>query len=90
MNDDLIRKIQDIFINWNPLGEKSKSINDLDDYYTEVVDILFELNNKSTKPKIQKTIQDILNEAFDLSLSFDECNESALLVGKAIIEIGLD
>ncbi len=90
MKESLIQKVQDILVNWDPIGERSVYVKDLDNYYIEVVDILCELNNKSPVSKIQKVVQEMLNEALDLSLTIEECSESATQIKNAIIEHGLD
>jgi len=72
-----IQKTMEVLSDWNPLGDRADLVKDLDNYRTEAIDILFHmgLGGSSTDPGI--VIRDILNEAFDLSLSLDECSSVA-------------
>ena len=65
-----------------PLGNKADSIKDLDNYRTEAIDILFNLDLRGPKTAPARIIRDVLNQAFDLSLSLEECME----VGRKILE----
>ena len=53
MNEEHIQKIKEILTQWNPLGEQANQISDLNDYETEAVDIIFnidvEVDFKKTK-----------------------------------------
>jgi len=40
MNQYQIDKIKEILIKWNPLGEHSRQIHDLNNYNTEAIDII--------------------------------------------------
>lgn len=46
MDDELIEKVKLILTEWNPLGDQASQIDDLDNYETEAIDILFYLNKK--------------------------------------------
>ena len=43
MNEEHIRKVKRLLTSWNPLGERSNQISDLNEYETEAVDILFHI-----------------------------------------------
>jgi hypothetical protein len=72
--EEHIQKTMQILTNWNPLGDKANLIKDLDNYRTEAIDILFHIDSffMSSDPSI--VVRDILNQAFDLALSRDECS----------------
>ena len=72
-----IRQIADILMQWNPLGERAKSIPDLDGYRTEAEDIAFGLNFTMQKTSLISMTRDVLNDAFDLNLSLDDCRDAA-------------
>ncbi len=83
-SDKETKKVQAILTAWDPLGSRSKSIADLDDYFTEANDILFHIEMGLNFPKVgpsQKRvvniIKSILNEAFDLSLTDADCQKPA-------------
>ncbi|MHC1599423.1 MAG: hypothetical protein ACXQS5_01165 [Candidatus Methanospirareceae archaeon] len=77
MEEKKIREVMKILNAWNPLGERASTIQDLEGYRTEAIDILFHVNSKSSESHIQKVVLKVLNEAFDLSLSRDECIDPA-------------
>jgi len=63
----------DLLTTWNPLGDKAKTIRDLDDNRTEAIDILFNLQLADPTANPARIVQKVLNQAFDLSLSLEEC-----------------
>ena len=81
MNQDTIEQFKAILKKWNPLGTAENNITDLNDYETEVDDIIFNLEieynfpEKSiTKKQLSKIIKEVLNEAFNLHLTHPECD----------------
>lgn len=77
MNDEKVEAVSKILSEWNPLGDEAKNISDLDEYRTEASDILFNIEMSFNK-KINLTniVKTVLNQAFDLNLNNDECNEA--------------
>ena len=71
--EEKIRKTMDLLTTWNPLGDKAKTIRDLDDNRTEAIDILFNLQLADPTANPARIVQKVLNQAFDLSLSLEEC-----------------
>ena len=68
-----IEEVAKILIKWNPLGDDAKTIKDLDGYKTEATDIIFHLNVDKNRTNAVNVIMEVLNQAFDLSLSIKEC-----------------
>jgi len=70
-----------ILTDWNPLGSRASTISDLDNYRTEAIDILchFDLNKANT----EIIVREVINQAFDLSLSARDCAS----VGRKIQEL---
>ena len=62
-----------ILTKWDPLGERSAEIEDLDNYRTEAQDILFHLKFNLRGHSPVRIVQDVLNQAFHLSLTTEEC-----------------
>jgi hypothetical protein len=77
MEDYEISEVAKILSEWNPLGDDAGSVNDLDGYKTESVDILFELEMSGMNPSISKMVAQVLNEAFDIELTENECSDAA-------------
>jgi hypothetical protein len=71
--EEKIRKTMDLLTTWNPLGDKAKTIWDLDNYRTEAIDILFNLQLADPSANPARIVQKVLNQAFDLSLSLEDC-----------------
>jgi len=71
--EEHIQKVMQLLVAWNPLGDRVNSIEKLDDYRTEAIDILFHLSLNGPNASPARIVQDVLNEAFDLSLSLEEC-----------------
>ena len=72
-----IDKVMHILTQWDPLGDKASTVRDLDNYKTEAIDILFHIDLGGSKNNPARVIRDILNEAFDLELSLDDCLDAA-------------
>ena len=71
IEDELIQKVMRILTEWNPLGPRASTISDLENYRTEAIDILFNLELNRTKPAM--IVREVINQAFDLSLSAADC-----------------
>ncbi|MBW2039999.1 MAG: DUF1871 family protein [Deltaproteobacteria bacterium] len=83
IKEEHIRKVMDLLTAWNPLGNRADTIEDLDNYRTEAIDILFHLGLSGRKTSPARIVRGVLNEAFDLSLSLEECMD----VGREISTI---
>jgi hypothetical protein len=68
---DQIQKVMELLTEWNPLGPRASTISDLDNYRTEAIDILFNLSLNKSNPAI--IVQQVINQAFNLSLSVADC-----------------
>ena len=83
-----------ILIEWNPLGEMVKRIPDLDNYEPEANDICYffddDLQFPRLKDKRKKTllvVRTIINEAFKLDLTNDECIDASDKIYKILSNI---
>jgi hypothetical protein len=72
-----IDKVMHILTQWNPLGDKASAVHDLDNYKTEAIDILFHIGLGGSRNSPARVIRDVLNEAFDLEMSLDDCLDAA-------------
>ena len=82
MKDYQIEEVARILNKWNPLGDDAKRVSDLDGYRTEASDIIFHL--EISKANVRDIVQQILNQAFDLSLTKEECSEPANEIMKVL------
>ena len=60
-------------VKWNPLGDDAKKIKDLDGYRTEAIEIIFNLKINKSKASAENSVMGVLNQAFDLYLTKNEC-----------------
>ena len=86
MKEELIDQIASILEKWNPLGEKASSIPDLDGYRVEAIDILSTINIISGSNKVERAINQVLAQAFDLELDKSELSRIAMEVKNTIDE----
>ena len=75
MDEMQIAKVAEILSEWNPLGTKARTIPDLGGYRTEAIDIIATLHLPYRGAKEGSAVRDVLNQAFHLSLSEEECAE---------------
>ena len=73
MNKEHIAKVKVLLSEWNPLGNKSVQINDLNNYEIEAIDILWHLKKKNTVSQISKMIDTVLNQAFGIHVDPVKC-----------------
>jgi ribosome maturation factor RimP len=81
IQNEQIQKVMQVLTEWNPLGPRASTISDLNNYRTEAIDILFNLNLNKNNPAV--IVQQVINQAFDLSLSVADCAR----VGRKIQEL---
>lgn len=86
MDDELIKKVQEILTNWNPLGERANTIPGLNNYEVEAIDILFHTHRHNSIDRVTTLTRDIINEAFKLQLTREEAKPYARKIYKAIKE----
>ena len=77
MNEDHINKIKQILTDWNPLGEKASQIEDLENYETEAIDILFYIDRKTSTDRINRIMTQVLSEAFGVYVELTESKKYA-------------
>jgi len=78
MEDYEISEVAKILSEWNPIGDDAGRVNDLDGYKTESADIIFELEMSGmSNARVKKVVMQVLNEAFDIELTENECSDAA-------------
>jgi hypothetical protein len=68
-----ISKVAAVLAEWNPLGSRADTVSDLDGYRIEAIDIIMALGVFRSFDAPEKTVCNILNQAFDLSLKPTDC-----------------
>ena len=84
IQNEQIQKVMEVLTEWNPLGPRASTISDLDNYKTEAIDILFNLNLSKNNPAV--IVQQVINQNFDLSLSVADCASVGRKIQKVIKE----
>ncbi len=77
MEDYKVSEVANILNEWNPLGDDSVFVKDLDGYKAESIDILFHIQARNSQSGIERTVMEVLNEAFEIELSRSECADAA-------------
>ena len=73
MEDYEIDEVAKILTEWNPLGDDAKKIKDLNGYRTEAIDIIFNLKINKNRANAKNIVMEVLNQAFNLNLTENEC-----------------
>ncbi len=73
MKDYETEEVAKILTEWNPLGDDAKKIKDLNGYRTEAMDIISSLEIYKNRMSAKNIIREVLNQAFDLHLTENEC-----------------
>ena len=86
MNEEKITAVASVLAQWHPLGEGARDVADLDGYRVEAADIIFGLKVRGNSVKPERLVMEVLNQAFDLSLTPQSCivpaQEIAAVLGK--------
>ena len=83
MDEQEILKVANVLDAWNPLGDRAIKIADLDGYRAESIEIIYNSGlRKNTKTS--EIIMEVINEAFDLSLSESDCAEAATKINEIL------
>jgi hypothetical protein len=77
MEDYQISEVAKILNELNPLGDEAEMVQDLDGYKTESIDMLFHIKMSNGKAGVEKVVMQVLNEAFDIELTRNECSDTA-------------
>jgi hypothetical protein len=77
---EILKEIMKVLNDWNPLGNQAKSIPDLNEYESEANDIIYFYDDdlqfpkyKDKRTKVLKVVRAIINEAFNLNMTEEEC-----------------
>ena len=76
MDEQQILKVASVLNTWNPLGDRAIKIADLDGYRAEAIEIIYNSGIRKNA-KTSELIMEVINEAFDLSLTESDCFEPA-------------
>ena len=84
MEEYEISEVAQILNEWNPLGDKAVNVPDLDGYRSESIDILFHLESASGKTVVENIVMQVLNEAFNIDLTKNDCSDAASKISRIL------
>ena len=88
MEEHEIKQVAKILADWNPLGARAARVRDLDGYRTEAIDIICGMQLRAGKTSIESVIMQVLNGAFGLSLTKENCLAAAAQIRQALEQHG--
>ena len=86
MDDEQIEKIKLILTDWNPLGDQASKVDDLNNYETEAIDILFHIDKKSSINRINKIMTEVISQAFGVYHDLEDTIKYAEKIRKILSE----
>jgi len=78
MNESDIKAVASALNQWNPLGDNSVKIKDLNGYHTEALDIISALSLFTRLGSTADVINRVLSEAFELPLDENSIKNAAV------------
>jgi len=76
MNEEQIVKVANVLEEWNPLGEAANTVEQLDGYRYEAIDIISTIKIVNSPGKIKESIEQVLTQAFNIDLDKDKLDEA--------------
>ena len=76
MNEELIIQVANVLEEWNPLGEAANTVEQLDGYRYEAIDIISAIRIVNGPDKIKESIEQVLTQAFNIDLNKAKLEEA--------------
>ncbi len=76
MNEEQIVKVANILEEWNPLGEAANTVEQLDGYRHEAIDIISTIKIVNSPGIIKESIEQVLTQAFNIDLDKGKLDET--------------
>ena len=76
MSEKEIINVANILEEWNPLGENANTIEGLEGYRYEAIDIISSSRILSKTQNIKESIEKVLTQAFSIELNEQQLNEA--------------
>ena len=88
MDEAQITMVAEVLAEWNPLGVEARNISDLDGYRTEAIDMIATFHEALIGASEESRLMNVLNQAFELSLSENDCAEATRKIALILKEQG--
>ena len=69
MRDDQIAQVAKVLEEWNPLGDEANTVEQLEGYRYEAMDIISTINILPGPITVEKAIKQVLTQAFNIELN---------------------
>ena len=80
MNEELIIQVANVLEEWNPLGEAANTVEQLDGYRYEAIDIISAIRIVNGPDKIKESIEQVLTQAFNVDLNKIKLEEATKII----------
>jgi len=80
MNEEQILKVANVLEEWSPLGEAASTVEQLDGYRYESIDIISTIKIVYGPGKIKESIEQVLTQAFNIDLDKDKLGEATIKI----------
>jgi hypothetical protein len=87
MNEQEIAHVAKVPEEWNPLGEKANSIEGLEGYRYDAIDIIAGSSILSKTQNIKDSIEKVLTQAFSIDLNEDQLSKAAIKIQATLSSI---
>ena len=84
MKEETIVEVAKVLERWNPLGERANSIESLEGYRYEAIDIISCYQMMKSSDQVAEATKLVLEQAFDLMLTESDVQKSAREITKAL------
>ena len=84
MHEEQITQVAKVLEEWNPLGDAANTIDELDGYRYEAIDIISTIEMISGPNKVKKAISQVVTEAFNIELDQGELDKAAKKVERVL------
>ena len=83
MKEETIQEVSKILDEWNPLGARASTIEDLNGYRTEAIDIL-STYGMFPGMTVYKAVKGVIEQAFDITVDERGLNDAVAKISKII------
>ena len=84
MNEETIVQVAKVLEHWNPLGGAADSVEELDGYRIEAIDIISITDDIFSLKNVERAIKEVLTEAFEIELNSRELANAAKEIGNLL------
>ena len=84
MKEETIVQVAKVLENWNPLGEAAGTVEQLDGYRTEAIDIISTTSIIFGGESVERAVEEVLTQAFEIELSSGELAQAAKEIGNLL------